>query len=268
MAAVATETLRIVDGTTMEVMRVPDVEDATWAELKAYIEGSSETAQALRQFAGNAGALRGWLQTQTIAEYYRVKLASGDRLVQERMEAVEEDPELAPVLGDVKKNGFEAAMKHFHDEELMLKFNRRMGGMPEELKASLKRLEETPLSLHEAAKKGDLCAAQEFLNREKPVDAWDLRGVTPLGYAVGANHVAVVKLLIDRRASPHRVDRSGNSGVHYAAGYGRTELVRYLLETGCAAGLANTKGQTPLALAVMNKHRATVQLLKAHGAVN
>merc|ERR1719229_2145334 len=126
-------------------------------------------------------AMRGWLQTQAIAEHYNTKLASGDAPVQDRIKALEHDPELAPMLEDIKKNGLEAVMKYYNDEELMLKFNQKMGGLPE------------------AAKNGDLKAVQEFLGRKRPLDAQDHKGITALGYAIGANRIAVVKLLLDSR---------------------------------------------------------------------
>ena len=56
----------------------------------------------------------------------------------------------------------------------------------------------------------------------------DYKGITALGYAIGANRIAVVKLLLDSRANPYAVDSSGNSGLHYAAGYGRKELLESL----------------------------------------
>ena len=40
----------------------------------------------------------------------------------------------------------------------------------------------------------------------------------------------MVKKLLDSRANPYAVDSSGNSGLHYAAGYGRKELLEYLLK--------------------------------------
>ena len=89
----------------------------------------------------------------------------------------------------------------------------------------------------------------------------DYKGVTALGYAIGANRIAVVKLLLDNRANPYAVDSSGNSGLHYAAGYGRKELLEYLLKVG-----ANVNQPTPLAAATQNRQEATMQVLKAHGA--
>merc|ERR1719440_134261 len=136
----------------------------------------------------------------------------------------------------------------------MLKVSQKMGGLPQELKPALEKIEQTPLNLHEAAKNGDLKAVNEYLNKKQPLDSQDHKGITPLGYAIGANRIAVVKLLLDKRANPYSVDSSGNSGLHYAAGYGRKELLEYLLKIGVNVNQANAKGQTPLAVATVNKH--------------
>merc|ERR1719159_1713230 len=241
----------------MDLARVPGVDDATWDEVKAYLQGNPDMAKNLQKFAKNPEAMRGWLQTQAIAEHYNTKLANGDAPMQERMKSLESDPEFAPMLEDIKKNGMEAIMKYYNDEELMLKFSQKMGGLPEELNPVLKKIEEAPLTLHEAAKNGDLKAVQDFLGRKKPLDGQDHKGITALGYAIGANKIAVVKLLLDNRANPFAVDATGNSGLHYAAGYGRKELVEYLLKTDVSPGQANAQGQTPVALATQNKHANT-----------
>mmetsp|Transcript_17741 Transcript_17741/g.36609 ORF Transcript_17741/g.36609 Transcript_17741/m.36609 type:complete len:163 (-) Transcript_17741:105-593(-) len=160
----------------------------------------------------------------------------------------------------------EAVMKYYQDEDLMLKISQKMGGLPSELQPVLRKIEDTSLTLHEAAKKGDLAAVQQFLDKNKPLDAQDFKGITPLGYAIGANRIAVVKKLLDSRANPYAVDSSGNSGLHYAAGYGRRELVEYLLKVGANVSQPNVQGMTPLAVATQNKQEATMQILKAHGA--
>mmetsp|Transcript_37656 Transcript_37656/g.70232 ORF Transcript_37656/g.70232 Transcript_37656/m.70232 type:complete len:270 (-) Transcript_37656:263-1072(-) len=262
----ATETLKISDGTTMQIARLPDIDDNTWSEVKAYVEGNPETAKALQNFAKNPEAMRGWLQTQAIAEHYNTKLSNGDAPVADRVKSLEKDPELASVFEDIKKNGMEAAMKYYQDEDLMLKISQKMGGLPSELQPVLKKIDETALTLHEAAKNGDLKAVQEFLNKKKPLDSQDHKGITPLGYAIGANRIAVVKLLLDSRANPYAVDSSGNSGLHYAAGYGRKELLEYLLKVGANVSQPNSQGQTPMAVATQNRQESCIQILKAHGA--
>merc|ERR1712083_1164206 len=210
--------------------------------------------------------MRGWLQTQAIAEHYNTKIESGEAPVQERLKTLEQDPELAPIFEEIKKNGLEAAMKHCQDEELMLKVSQKLGGVPQELQTRLKKLDEASLTVHEAAKNGDLKAIQEYLSKGQPLDAQDQKGITPLGYAIGANKIAIVKLLLDHRANAYAVDSTGNSGLHYAAGYGRKELLEYLIKTGMTVNLSNSKGQTPLAVATMNRQSACMQLLQEKGA--
>ena len=260
------ETLKISDGSSMEITRVPDIDDETWAEVKAYVEANPETAKALQGFAKNPEAMRGWLQTQAIAEHYNNKLSSGDAPVQDKMKALESDAELGPIFEDIKKNGIEAAMKYYQDEELMLKISQKMGGLPSELSPVLQKIEDTAMTLHEAAKRGDVGAVKSFLDKKKPLDSQDHKGITALGYAIGANRIAVVKLLLDSRANPYAVDSSGNSGLHYAAGYGRKELLEYLLKVGANVNQPNAEGVTPLAAATQNRQEATIQVLKAHGA--
>jgi len=260
------DTVKLPDGTEISLAKVPGVDDSTWAEVKEYLQGNPDVAKNLQKFSKNPEAMRGWLQTQAIAEHYQKKLNAEDTAVQDRMKSMEGDPELAGVFEDIKKNGLEAMMKYYQDEELMLKISKKMGGMPDELKPTLKKIEETPLNIHEAAKNGDLKAVQEFLEKKQPLDAQDGKGITPLGYAVGANRIAVVKLLLDNRANPFAVDSSGNSGLHYAAGYGRKELCEYLLKTGASVAQTNAQGQQPLNVATQNKHDVIVELLKSHGA--
>lgn len=53
--------------------------------------------------------MRGWLQTQAIAEHYNTKLSGGDAPVQEKVKSLESDPELAAVFEDIKPLGFETS---------------------------------------------------------------------------------------------------------------------------------------------------------------
>ncbi|CAL1137260.1 unnamed protein product, partial [Cladocopium goreaui] len=104
-----------------------------------------------------------------------------------------------------------------------------------------------------AAKNGDLKAVEEFLQKNRPLDAQDHKGITALGYSIGTSRIAVVKLLLESRANPYAVDSNGNTGLHYAAGYGRKELVEYLLKVGINVNHLNAQSQTPLTVAQMNK---------------
>jgi len=261
------DVLSLSDGTKMDLTRLPEVDDKTWGEVKEYLEENPQVAKNLERFARNPDAIRGWLQTQAIAEHYNAKLSGGDSIVQDRILALEKDPELANIFEDIKKNGLESALQHCNNEELMLKISRKMGGVPADLQPVLQKIEETPLTLHEACKHGNLKQVQEHMSKQQPVDTQDHKGITPLGYAIGANKIAVVKQLLDYRANPFSVDATGNSGLHYASGYGRKELVEYLLSIRANANQANAQGQTPLKVASMNKQAATLEILQQHGAL-
>jgi len=53
----------------------------------------------------------------------------------------------------------------------------------------------------------DKAAVEEYLKAPgMDIEAKDSKGVSCLGYAVGANRIAVVKLLLDNRANPFAVD--------------------------------------------------------------
>merc|ERR1719456_1012468 len=102
-------------------------------------------------------------------------------------------------------------------------------------------IRDTSVSLHDAAKRGDLAKLQEFLK-----DGKDFKGVTPLGYAVGHDQLSTVKVLIDAKANLDEVDSVGNSAVHFAAGYGRVKVLEHLLARGAQASKVNQMGLTPL----------------------
>jgi len=270
MAAVANsapaDTITLDDGTAIELARVPDVDEATWEEVKAFLANNPERARSLQSFAQDPEKIRGWLQTQAIAQHYQSALENEDAPEKERIQELGQDPELAAMFDDIKRNGMEAMMKYYNDEELMLKVSKKMGGLPESVAPALRKIEETPLTFHEACKNGDLKSVNEHLKRGKPVDVQDAKGITPLGYAIGANRIAVVKQLLDSRANPFAVDASGNSGLHYAAGYGRKELSEYLLKMGASVNQANAQGQTPLAVATRNRQAEVIRVLQKAGA--
>merc|ERR1712060_1014158 len=114
---------------------------------------------------------------------------------------------------------------------------------------------------------GDVAALNSFLSSPGDWDADepDSKGISCLGYAVGANRPPVIKILLDKKANPAKVDTAGNSALHYAAAYGRTELVKYLAGT-VKVDATNTAGQTPLAVALKNKMSEAADALKAKGA--
>merc|ERR1719375_220313 len=131
---------------------------------------------------------------------------------------------------------------------------------------NLMTINDTSVSLHDAARRGDLQRLQEFLKDGKDANSKDFKGVTPLGYAVGHDQLSVVKVLIDAKANLNEVDSAGNSAVHFAAGYGRVKVLEHLLARGANATKVNQMGMTPMAAAQQNNQQQAVALLQRHGA--
>merc|ERR1719473_2659235 len=140
----------------------------------------------------------------------------------------------------------------------MRKVSQKLGGVSPEMLKQLSMIQETSVSLHDAASKGDLPKIQEFLGAGKDVNARDFKGVTPLGYAVGHDQLSAVKVLIDAKANLDDVDSVGNSAAHFAAGYGRVKVLEHLLARGANASKVNQMGMTPLAAAQQNNHASVV----------
>ncbi|CAI6330864.1 unnamed protein product [Periconia digitata] len=56
----------------------------------------------------------------------------------------------------------------------------------------------------------------------------------------------VQKLFISAKASPYDVNAYGQSALHYAVGYHRTDLCRFLIESGCDVHLQDENGRKPI----------------------
>lgn len=261
------EALNLSDGTALKIARTPGMGDKEWQDTKKYLEANPEEARRMEQFSRDAKAVRAWMQTQAITEHYNTRLSNGDEVVTGKFNALEKNPDLAHIFEDIKRGGNPAAMQHYHNEPLMLKISRAMGGVPDEVKTVLQDIQNKPITLQEACFKGDLKTLEDSLTAAGAnIDEKDAKGISCLGYAIGANRTHVVKKLLENKANAAEVDNSGGNALHYAAAYGRKELCDYFLKAKLDVNKQNTQGQTPLALAQKNKMKETIDLLQKAGA--
>lgn len=260
------DTLNLSDGTTLRLSKTPNASDAEWKETKRYLEDNPEEARRMESFSKDAKAVKSWMQQQAIQEHYQMKINTGDEVISSKIDSLDKNPDFAHIFEDVRRSGAQAAMQYYYNEPLMLKMSRAMGGIPEDVKDNLAQIQKDPVTLQEACKMGNAHAVEEYLRAGgSRIDEPDAKGVTGLGYAIGANRTAVVKMLLEKKADPANCDSSGGSGLHYAAAYGRKELLDFLLKSGLPVNAKNTLGMTPLALATKNNMKEAIDLLKAKG---
>jgi len=262
-------------GTEIALNRMEGIPDGTWAEVKEFLQNNESVVQKhpdmakfvcenpshvkmLSDFANNSEAIKGFLTSQ-----YMVQHVAANKDEQEKIRALENDPELKPIFEDIKKMGPAGLQKWYGDESLMLKISAKLGGLGT-FKETLEALATTPVTLHEAAREGKVDSVKEFLAKGEAVDKKDFKGVTPLGYAVGHNQAGVVKILLDKGAKAV-VDTQGNTALHFAAGYGRTQILELLLGRMKNVSPQNEQGRTPLNVAEQNGQAQCVQMLRAKG---
>ena len=120
----------------------------------------------------------------------------------------------------------------------------------------------SPLGL--AAFFGHKSAVQVLLARGGEVDAADKSPFanTPLDAAVAANHLEVVKVLLQNHASVNVRAAGGHTPLHKAAMNGNLEVAKLLLDHGADATARNDDGKTPLQCAAEKGHEEVWALLR------
>jgi len=122
--------------------------------------------------------------------------------------------------------------------------------------------------LHKATSVSVGAEAMKFLlARGADVNARDNTGRTPLFEAVVCFEDPVnAKVLLENGADVNARDEEGNTSLHRAAKVGNTAQVKTLLSKGAAPSVKNSRGLTPLASAIQERHSGVANLLRQHGA--
>mmetsp|Transcript_59754 Transcript_59754/g.139181 ORF Transcript_59754/g.139181 Transcript_59754/m.139181 type:complete len:277 (-) Transcript_59754:103-933(-) len=266
------EVLNLSDGTTAVVSKPPSMVAEEWRETKKYLEENPEEGRRWETFSKDSKAVKISLQQSALDEYYNTKLNSGDEAVSNKLLGLNTNPEFAHIFEDVKRGGAQAAIQHSYNEPLMMKVSRAVGGVPEEVKEAISKIAAFPVTLQEACKMGEIKEVESYLKAtdgsgKQNLEATDAKGVTCLGYAIGANRISIVKLLLEKKADATKCDASGSTGVHYAAAYGRKELLSFLIDGKVDVNAKNAQNLTALALATKNKQKDAIDILKQKGGV-
>eukprot|EP00931_Biecheleriopsis_adriatica_P077248 TRINITY_DN50850_c0_g1_i1.p1 TRINITY_DN50850_c0_g1~~TRINITY_DN50850_c0_g1_i1.p1 ORF type:complete len:294 (+),score=73.26 TRINITY_DN50850_c0_g1_i1:33-914(+) len=271
-ADMLTEQVTLTDGTTLELLRSPEMTEAQWQETRLYLQSNPAEAKKLADHSTNPDMIRKRHLMRVMADEWQVQIDNGSQEFAAKLKELEQDPEFQALFGAVKDYQVQKVRTYLDDADLMAKISDKMGGVPQRASRELDKFVKTPITLQEACKFGDLRALQHYLSEtdgvpgSRDLEAKDHRGVTCLGYAVGANRMPIAKLLVEVKADMNCVDKAGNTSVHYAAGYGREDMLTYLLDQGAGMNMSNSSGQSPLDVATKNQQSKAVQLLRSRGA--
>ena len=106
----------------------------------------------------------------------------------------------------------------------------------------------------------------EFLQSDPALArASGVHGLPVLYFPAIAGQIEVADILV-RAGADVNAGRNGNTALHAAARFGRTEMAAWLLDHGADPNARDRQGKTPLTLAVDAGHDTVAALLRDHGA--
>ncbi|RUS87623.1 hypothetical protein EGW08_004608 [Elysia chlorotica] len=75
-----------------------------------------------------------------------------------------------------------------------------------------------------------------------------------------------VKMFVEKEGIDVNIEVQGRLPLHYAADYGQTDVMEYLLSKGAKVNAEDKYGITPLLSAIFEGHTSSVKLLMEKGA--
>ena len=118
-----------------------------------------------------------------------------------------------------------------------------------------------------ATRANQLEVVQQLLISGANVNCPDTKNTYPLMAATMLGHTSVALVLIDNKANLDAIDAQGNTILHWAAATNNLEVAKELLRRGrkvSSRNNTNSKRETPIFLAVRERHHPMISLLLEH----
>jgi ankyrin repeat protein len=117
--------------------------------------------------------------------------------------------------------------------------------------------------VHDAAKNGDLAKVKEILSKNPElITTQNEDGKTPLHLATGWGRIDVMKYLISLKVDLNIKNKDGGTPLHVAASQGQPEAAKLLIKSGADVNAVRTVGKaTPLHIAALKGHIEVVKVL-------
>ncbi|MBI5570510.1 MAG: ankyrin repeat domain-containing protein [Desulfomonile tiedjei] len=116
-------------------------------------------------------------------------------------------------------------------------------------------------ALLNAARDGDVGKVERLLDGGADINSRDIKGWTPLMFAVGSSHSKLAKLLLEKGAAVNLKTKEGLTPLMKAALHNDSEILTLLLAKGADVHVRNLEGNTALGLARDKGHKEAIELL-------
>jgi len=121
------------------------------------------------------------------------------------------------------------------------------------------------VSIHVAAKKGNIEAIKQHIANGADVNEKDDSEWTPLHYAASYGRKEIIELLIDNGADVNAKKKNGATPLHEAAAFDHKETAELLIAEGADVNAKDMYGETPLHFAIIYNKTNIADLLRKHG---
>jgi len=101
-----------------------------------------------------------------------------------------------------------------------------------------------------------------LVNEGADINSKDNNGITPLMAASMKGNLKAVNFLLSNGAKIDSYDYSKETALFKAAKEGYPKIVEKLIQAGAKTNMKNSKGNTPLRIAELNKNKEVIEILK------